>query len=64
MNELNFYEKLAGLPDLKITAVEESATKLILYGRYLKTTARCPVCLQPTGQINQVEVCKFRDLSI
>jgi transposase len=64
MNEWTFYEKLLGLPDLKITAVEESATKLILCGQYLKTTALCPVCLQPTGTVNQVEVRKFRDLSI
>ena len=64
MNELNFYEKLLGLPDLRITAVEETATKIILHGRCLQTTALCPVCLQPTGQINQLDVCKFRDLSI
>lgn len=64
MTELNFYEKLLGLPDLQITAVEESATKLILYARHLHTKACCPVCLQPTGHINQVEVRKFRDLTI
>jgi len=64
MSELNFYEKLVGLPDLEITAVEESATKIILHGRFKKTTALCPVCLQPTGKINQTDVVKFRDLKV
>ena len=64
MNELNFYEKLVGLPDLEITAVEESATKIILHGRFKKTTALCPVCLQSTGKINQTNVCKFRDVNV
>jgi len=64
MDELNFYEKIVGLPDLEITAVEESATKLILHGLFSKSQASCPVCLQPTGRINQVEVRKFRDLKI
>ena len=64
MNELNFYEKLVGLPDLEITAVEESATKIILHGRFKKTTAPCPVCSQPTGKINQTDVVKCRDLNV
>ena len=64
MNELHFYEKMVGLPDLEITAVEESAMKLIFYGRFKKTKALCPVFLQPTGLINQTEVCKFRGLQI
>ena len=64
MNELNFYEKLVGLPDLEITAVEESATKIILHGRFKKTTALCPVCLQSTGKINQTNVCKLRDVNV
>ena len=64
MNELNFYEKIVGLPDLEITAVEEQATKLILHGRFKKDKARCPLCQHLTGKINQTSVCKFRDLKI
>lgn len=64
MNELNFYEKIVGLPDLEITLAEESATKLILHGRFKKSQALCPGCLQTTGKINQVDVRKFRDLKI
>lgn len=64
MSELNFYEKIVGLPGLEITAVEENAMKIILYGRFKKSLALCPSCSQPTGNINQVDVCKFRDLKI
>ena len=64
MSELNFYEKLVNLPDLEITAVAESATKIILHGRFKKTTARCPVCLQSSGKINQRTEVKYRDLKV
>lgn len=64
MNELNFYEKIVGLPNLEITAVEESITKLVLYGHFKKTHSLCPTCLQPTGKINQLDVRKVRDLKI
>ena len=64
MNEYDFYEKMLGLSQLKITAIDEYATKLILHCRFTKRKATCPTCLQPTGQINQRIVCKFQDLKI
>lgn len=64
MNEYDFYEKIIGLPHLKVTSIEESTTKLVLHCRFLKKKAKCPSCLQPTGQLNQTVVCKFQDLKI
>lgn len=64
MNELEFYEDLLGLSELTITSIEKSPTKLIFHCRYTKTISTCPVCLEPTGKINQTDVRKFRDLKI
>lgn len=64
MNELEFYEDLLGLSDLKVTSIEKSPTKYIFHCRYMKGTSTCPVCLEPTGNINQTDVRRFRDLKI
>ena len=64
MNEIEFYENLLGLPELKITSIEKSPTKFIFHCRYTKDLSTCPVCLEPTGIINQTDVRKFRDLKI
>lgn len=64
MNELEFYEDLLGLQDLKITSIDKSPTKFIFHCRYTKVLSTCPVCLEPTGKINQTEQRKFRDLKI
>lgn len=64
MTEYTFYEELLGLSDLKITSIEKSTSKYIFHCRYTKTVSTCPVCLEPTGKINQTEQRKFRDLKI
>ena len=64
MDELKFYEELLGLSELKITSIEKSPSKFIFHCRYTKELSTCPVCLEPTGKINQTEQRKFRDLKI
>jgi len=64
MNELEFYTELLGLSDLELTSIEKSPTKFIFHCRYTKALSACPLCLEPTGKINQTELRKFRDLKI
>jgi len=64
MNETIFYEELLGLADLKITSIEKSPTEFIFHCQYIKKTSVCPICLHPTGIINQREQRKLRDLKI
>lgn len=64
MNELDFYEDLLGLSKLKLTSIEKSPTKFIFHCVHTKGVSNCPVCLEPTGKINQTEMRKFRDLKI
>jgi transposase len=64
MNEFAFYEDLLGLPNLKITKIEKTRSKYVFHCIYLKTVSTCPVCLEPTGKINQKQELKFRDLKI
>ena len=64
MDELKFYEELLGLSELKISSIEKSPSKFIFHCRYTKELSTCPVCLEPTGKINQTERRKFRDLKI
>lgn len=64
MTEYSFYEELLGLSDLKITSIEKHPSKYIFHCRYTKSVSTCPVCLEPTGKINQTEQRKFRDLKI
>lgn len=64
MNELEFHEDLLGLSELKITSIEKSPTRFIFHCRYTRAISTCPVCLEPTGKINQTDVRKFRDLKI
>ncbi len=64
MTELEFYEDLLRLPDLKIRSIEKSPTTLIFHCQYTKNIAVCPVCLEPTGKVNQRDLRKVRDLKI
>lgn len=64
MDELKFYEELLGLSDLSLNSIEKSPTKYIFHCRYTKSVSNCPVCLEPTGKINQTDMRKFRDLQI
>ena len=64
MTGIQFYEDLLNLSDLKITSIEKQPKKLIFHCRYTKSNSICPVCLEPTGKINQTEVRKYRDLQI
>jgi transposase len=64
MTELNFYEKLLNLPNLKLDSVERLSRKLIFHCKYTKVCSSCPMCLGKTEKINQREVRKFRDLKI
>jgi transposase len=64
MTEIEFYEDLIGLSDLRITSIEKSKTKIVFHCRYTKRESPCPVCLEKTVKINQTDVHKFRDLKI
>lgn len=64
MNELEFYEDLLGLPDLKLISIEKNSTKFIFYCEYTKRKSDCPVCSKSTEKINQTNQHKFRDLKI
>lgn len=64
MNELEFYESLLNLPDLKITSIDKSSTKYIFHCQYTKSSSNCPICLGATGKVNQTDVRKIRDLKI
>jgi transposase len=64
MNETEFYEDLLGLTQLRITSIEKSPKQIIFHCQYVKKKSKCPVCLEPTGKINQTDVRKYRDLKI
>ena len=64
MDELSFYQELIGLSGLKITSIEKSPRQFIFHCRYIKELSKCPVCLEPTGKINQTDIRKYRDLKI
>ena len=64
MTELNFYETLLNLPNLKLISLEKSPKKIIFYCEYTKSSSICGNCNNKTETINQREVRKFRDLKI
>lgn len=64
MNELEFYELLLNLPDLKLESVEKSSTKIIFHCKYIKGISNCPQCSVSVTKINQWETRKYRDLKI
>ena len=64
MTEIQFYEDLLNLADIKIISLEKHPTKLVFHCRYTKSRSICPDCLEPTEKINQTVVHKYRDLQI
>lgn len=64
MKELEFYQKLIGLPDLELLSVEQNPTQFIFYCKYIKDESVCPNCGAPTHQINQWQQHKYLDLKI
>jgi transposase len=64
MKELEFYENVLGLPELKLTSIEKSPTRFIFYCEYTKKKSDCPNCSMPTEQINQRQEHKYLDLKI
>ena len=64
MNELDFYEKLLNLSDLKLERIERFAQKIIFHCKYAKSISSCVKCSKETREINQWEVRKYRDLKI
>jgi transposase len=64
MTQEEFYEDLLGFPELKIVSIEKKPQKIIFHCEVKTKVSTCPVCLEPTGIINQYESRKVQDLKI
>lgn len=64
MSPSEFYEELLGLPDLKITSIETTKTKIRIHCHTTASIGICPQCGDATGVVNQYNSRRVRDLDI
>lgn len=60
----NFYQRLLELPNLEITGVSTSSSKITLEGKLNTPTCNCPHCGEASSIINQRDSRQIRDLNI
>jgi len=64
MSPSEFYEELLSLPDLKITSIETTKTKIQIHCHTRSALGICPLCGDTTGVVNQYNSRRVRDLDI
>lgn len=64
MTQEKFYEEVLGLSGLKITSIEKTPSKIVFDCEHNSEVSNCPVCLEPTGLVNQYDTRKVQDLKI
>lgn len=64
MTELDFYEQLLSLPEIKIDRVETHSRRIDIYCHSESGFAICPLCQKPTSEVNQSYTREIRDLDI
>lgn len=64
MSPSEFYEELLGLPDLKVTSIETTKTKIRIHCHTTASIGICPQCGDATGVVNQYNSRRVRDLDI
>lgn len=64
MTQEEFYEDLLGIAHLKVDSIEKTEHHINFHCTMTNEVDQCPLCLQPTHQINQYDTRKVQDLRI
>jgi transposase len=64
MSDVNIYEQLLDLPDLKVEDVKVTAARIDVYASLVPKPIRCPICQATLTRIHQHTQRTVRDLNM